>query len=63
MGKLLYIGSDIDISPIILYQNINHFVYIDQTPRNYEAHWGIEYYKGLYIPSYRLDCGKKDMVE
>lgn len=62
-GRLLYFGSDIDLSPIILYPNINDFVYIDQTPRNYEAHWGVKYYKGLYIPSYRPDCGDKDMVE
>jgi hypothetical protein len=61
--RLLYFGSDIDLSPILLYPKINDFVYIDQTPRNYEAHWGVKYYKGLYIPSYRPDCGDKDMVE
>lgn len=60
-NRLLYLGSDTDLSPIILYPEIKEFVYIDQLPRNYKSHWGIDYYKGLYIPQYRPDK-KGDMI-
>ena len=63
MDRILYFGADIDLTPVILYPNIREFVYIDQLPRNYEAHWGIEYYKGIYIPKYRPDAGGKNMIE
>ncbi len=61
-NRLLYLGSDTDLSPILLYPDIKEFVYIDQLPRNYESHWGITYYKGLYIPQYRPDT-KGNMID
>lgn len=63
MDRILYLGADTDLTPIILYPQIKEFVYIDQLPRNYEAHWGIEYYKGLYIPKYRPDVKGKTMID
>ncbi len=61
MKRLLYLGADDDLTPIISYPDIKHFVYVDQLPRNYHAHYGIKYYKGLYIPQYVHS--KKDMVQ
>lgn len=61
MKRLLYLGSDDDITPIISYPDIKQFVYVDQLPRNYHAHYGIKYYKGIYIPQYVHS--KKDMVQ
>jgi len=60
MKRLLYLGADNDITPIISYPDIKQFVYVDQLPRNYHAHYGIKYYKGLYIPQYH---SKKNMVQ
>lgn len=52
MKRLLYLGANVDIDPIIKNPDIKEFVYVDQLPRDYEAHWGMEYYKGLYLPKY-----------
>ena len=60
MKRLLYLGADDDLMPIISYPDIKQFVYVYQLPRNYHAHYGIKYYKGLYIPQYH---SKKDMVQ
>ena len=48
MKRLLYLGADNDLTPIISYPDIKQFIYVDQLPRNYHAHYGIKYYKGLY---------------
>lgn len=61
MKSLLYLGADDDLTPIISYPDIKQFVYVDQLPRNYHAHYGIKYYKGIYIPQYVHS--KKDMVQ